>query len=293
MQGKEFDYSYIEVICSDLKMIFITDEKATVTCHSDVHMHSFWELFHLKKGSLIVNSESNLIRLDADQMLIIPPNTYHSSAFSENAIKESVFFTFERVKKPEDDEKLYDTVLGVFSGCGFCKIEDYKYLSLLLAAALENDATCEFAKGWRMRANAIELIFSLCDKVQAIAQTGFDNTLPPSTYWVYKYAIDRLLDTYYSNDISLEFLSKKLFVSPQNITRIISSAYGKSFNELKLELKMRNAKKMLRETELSVSEIGEKIGYTTSRGFLSAFTKYEGCTPSEYRKRHCPPTEMS
>lgn len=99
-----------------------------------------------------------------------------------------------------------------------------------------------------------------------------------------KYAIDRLLDIHYMNDISLTFLSEKLFVSPQNITKIISAAYGKSFNELKQELKMRNAKKMLRETKLSAGEIGERIGYTTKRGFFSAFLKYEGCTPGEYRK---------
>ena len=86
-------------------------------------------------------------------------------------------------------------------------------------------------------------------------------------------------------DISLGELAQKIFTSPKNVARIISTAYGKSFNELKLELKMRNAKKMLRESDTPISKIAEQIGYTTCRGFLSAFAKYEGITPGEYRKK--------
>ena len=48
---------------------------------------------------------------------------------------------------------------------------------------------------------------------------------------------------------------------------------------------MRNAKKMLRESDTPISKIAEQIGYTTCRGFLSAFAKYEGITPGEYRKK--------
>ena len=286
MQDQDFSYSSIEVICSDLKIIFITDEKTTDTTRSDIHMHSFWELFHLKEGSLALSNEQFGCTLEKNQMLIIPPNTYHSTTFSEDAIKKSVFFTFERVKSSSSEENLFDKMYTAFSGCGFCKLDDCEYLSLLLDTVLENNATDKFAKPWRLRANVTELIFSLYDKLNTVSGEQSKNSHMPNTYWVYKYAIDRLLDIYYINDINLEFLSKKLFVSPQNITRIISSAYGKSFNELKLELKIRNAKKLLRETTLSVSEIGERIGYTTSRGFLSAFVKYEGCTPSEYIKAH-------
>ena len=43
---------------------------------------------------------------------------------------------------------------------------------------------------------------------------------------------------------------------------------------------------MLQETTHNVNDIGRMNDYTTSRGFLAAFFKYEGCTPSEYREKH-------
>lgn len=285
MMAKDFDYNSIEIVCGDLKIIFITDEKTAEIGQTNIHMHSFWELFYLKDGRLSVNTEDSGYVLGKEEMLIIPPDSYHSTVFSEDAIKKSVFFTFSRVKNPESDEKLFEAVHSAFSGCGFVKIEDCEYLAILLEAILENQITDKFAKRWRMKASITEFIFALFDKVHSGIVSHVMTPLTPNTYWVYKYAIDRLLDTHFYSDISLEFLSKKLFTSPQNITRIISSAYGKSFNELKLELKMRNAKKLLRETELSVGEIGERIGYSSPRGFLSAFSRYEGCTPGEYRKK--------
>lgn len=286
MREQDFSYSSIEVICSDLKIIFITDEKSTAISETKIHMHSFWELFYLREGNMTISNEDMSCILEKDRMLVVPPNTYHSSVCSGNALKKSVFFTFERVKNPDKDEPLFDKVSDVFSVSGFCKLDDCESLAHMLGTVVENNADDIFAKSWRLRANVTELIFSLYDKLKNMPDKQPKSELIPNSYWVYKYAIDRLLDMYYINDINLEFLSKKLFVSPQNLTRIISNAYGKSFNELKLELKMRNAKKMLRETELSVLEIGTRVGYTTSRGFFSAFMKYEGCTPSEYRKIH-------
>lgn len=291
MQNKDFDYNFIEVLCSDLKIIFITDETTTRSGHTNVHMHSFWELFFLQDGCLTVNTETQQYKLAKNQMMIIPPNCYHSTSSDSDVLKKSVFFTFEKVKSTEK-EKLFDSINKTFSGCNFYRIDDSGYAGILLDMVLDSYSTERIGKEWRIKANVTELIFALYDIIREGALTAPENEIRPNTYWVYKYAIDRLLDIYYMTDISLEALSEKLFVSPKTITRIISSAYGKSFNELKLELRIRNARKLLTETELSVSEVGEAVGYTTDRGFFSAFRKYEGCTPGEYRSKKKTQTEQ-
>jgi len=281
---KDFYYHSIETICADMKIILITDEKSAEIGETDIHMHSFWELFYLQNGTLTIQNETESYEFSKNQMIMIPPNFYHSSHFSDDAVKKSIFFTFERVKS-NDGDKLFDSVYSVFSSEKPYQLYDCEYPAMLISRILGTEHCEIFAKQWRMKSGAADLIFALYDRLNNVSDIPIATPPKQNTYWVYKYAIDRLLDIYYANDISLEFLSEKLFVSPQNITKIISTAYGKSFNELKLELKMRNARKMLSETHLSVSEIGEKTGYTTTRGFVSAFSKFEGCTPSEYRKK--------
>lgn len=279
----DFKYSTTEVTCSDLKIIFITDEKAVECGHTDIHMHSFWELFYIKEGTFSINTETEKCILKESEMMIIPPDTYHSTESSSDVVKISVFFTFEKIKAA-DEEKVFDRIYPAFMNVDFKSYGDCNYIGMLIDSILTNLEAASLSAKWHLKANVTELVFSVYDRIINESNVSSETALKQNNYWAYKYAIDRLLDIYYTNDISLDFLSEKLFTSPQNITRIISAAYGKSFNELKLELKMRNAKKMLRETNLSVGEIGVKSGYTTTRGFLSAFLKYEGCTPSEYRK---------
>ncbi len=284
MQNQEFDYQFTEVLCPDLKIIFITDEKTSVASDSDVHMHSFWELFYLQEGNLTITTDNQIFKLSKNQAILIPPNSYHSTKFDSGSVKTSIFFAFEKIKT-KDDEPLFDDVHRMFSQCGFHQLTD-PYIGHLLELFFENYDSNKTGKLWRLRSTITELIFYLYDSVKGDIPICHQLPMEQNTYWLYKYAIDRLLDIHYANDISLEELSSKLSVSPQYITRIISSAYGKSFNTLKLELKIRNAKKLLRETKLTVNEVGLQIGYTSFRGFLSAFQKYEGCTPSEYRKNY-------
>ena len=284
MQDRYFNYNFIEVLCSDLKIIFITDETTKRSGATNVHMHSFWELFYLRDGELTVNSEKGQIKVTKNQMVIIPPNSYHSTVSDSEVLKRSVFFTFEKVKSNEG-EKLFEPITKAFAACDFFKIDDGGYAGILLDMVLESYSSDKLGKDWRVKSNVTELIFSLYDIIKEGAVGGVEYDIRPNTYWVYKYAIDRLLDLYYKTDISLDALSEKLFVSSKTITRIIASAYGKTFNELKLELRMRNAKKLLCDTELSVQEVGERVGYTTPRGFFSAFQKYEGCAPGEYRRK--------
>ena len=95
---KDFKYDSITAECSDLRVIFITDEKKSATEKTAVHMHSLWEIFLLLEGDLTVQSEKETFSLQEGNILIVPPNLYHSSYSENGAVKRSGFFTFEKIK---------------------------------------------------------------------------------------------------------------------------------------------------------------------------------------------------
>ena len=99
----------------------------------------------------------------------------------------------------------------------------------------------------------------------------------------YRYEIDSLLAQNYNSDIDLDFLAGKLFLSSKRVAVLIRSLYGKNFSQVKTEMRIQVAKQLLKETYLTVAAIGEKVGYNSTRGFLNAFSKLTGNTPSEYR----------
>lgn len=62
---------------------------------------------------------------------------------------------------------------------------------------------------------------------------------------------------------------------------------GISMQEYLLKIRMQKAKELLTATDLQIQEIGEKAGYEDQLNFSRIFRKYEGVSPSEYRrKRH-------
>lgn len=60
---------------------------------------------------------------------------------------------------------------------------------------------------------------------------------------------------------------------------------GKSVMEYFSEMKVERAKKMLRESDISVRALSEALAYDTPNYFSKSFKKSTGLTPSDYRKR--------
>ena len=283
-QKKDFDYDFAEIEAEGAKIIFISDEKTGVVRPTDIHMHSFWELFFVQSGCLTVNAENKEFLLLENEALIIPPKTYHNSTPKDGTTKRSIFFTFENTC---DDEKskLFSALYSAFTCCGFYKISDAKAIGTILNIILENIKENRLGKNLRIKSAVTDLIFYLYDILGDKFKETSVQTPQKSSYWAYNYEIDRLIDAYYTNAVTLELLSEKLFISTQSIKRIITSVYGKGFNELKLELKMRNAKRLLKETNLTIKDIALETGYGSTRGFLTAFEGYEKMTPTEYRNK--------
>ncbi len=283
-EKRDFDYDFVEIESGNTKIVFISDEKTDVVRPTDIHMHSFWELFYVQSGKLTVKTENSSYTLIDNQALIIPPKTYHNTLPETNTIKKSIFFTFERIKSKSEDG-LFEKLYGLFNSCGFYGLNDDGSIVRMLENIINDLKDYNCLQELRLKSKVTDLILHLYDTILPNVSLSTVTPSEKSTYWIYKYEIDRLVDAYYTNDVSLDLLSEKLYISTQSIKRIIMSVYGKTFNELKLELKMRNAKRLLTESDLNVSEIAKETGYSTTRGFLAAFSKYEGCTPSQYRKR--------
>ena len=84
--------------------------------------------------------------------------------------------------------------------------------------------------------------------------------------------------------VTLGELADFFHYSERQIQRIIKEATGLSFRENILKLRMIHAVRLLQSTQLSVVEIAERLNYETPANFRTAFKKYYGMSPSQYKK---------
>ncbi len=92
----------------------------------------------------------------------------------------------------------------------------------------------------------------------------------------------------YYRQITLSDLEKELHISKYYISHIMSSKLGIGFNYYINSLRVSNACKYLISSNLSITEISEKVGFNTLRTFNRAFIRHIGISPSEYRSKKYP-----
>jgi len=88
---------------------------------------------------------------------------------------------------------------------------------------------------------------------------------------------------HYAEDVALEAAAESMGMSPFYFSRQVKAVTGKTFLEFVTDHRIEKAKKRLRSTELSISDIGRSVGYPDSNYFAKVFKRTTGCTPSVYR----------
>ncbi|MCM3175168.1 AraC family transcriptional regulator [Paenibacillus sp. MER 99-2] len=90
------------------------------------------------------------------------------------------------------------------------------------------------------------------------------------------------IDDNYSNDISLEACADLEQMTPYALSKAFKQISGMNFIDYLTQVRMENAKKLLRETSMRINDVASAVGYQHSY-FNRIFKKQEGSTPSQYR----------
>ena len=87
----------------------------------------------------------------------------------------------------------------------------------------------------------------------------------------------------YMNDISLDSAGEALGMSPSYIGLVFRKVGETSFLKYLTDIRMEETKRLLKETDLTLREIGEKVGIENQNTLIRTFKKAEGVTPGQYR----------
>lgn len=93
-----------------------------------------------------------------------------------------------------------------------------------------------------------------------------------------------IMENMENEGLNVEFISQKLGISRASLYNRLKALTGIGANEYVNKLRIEKAMELLRQTELNMTEIAEHTGFSTSRYFSTAFKKYTGITPTQYKE---------
>ena len=84
--------------------------------------------------------------------------------------------------------------------------------------------------------------------------------------------------------VSTEELCRVALMSTSKLTRLFKRTWGATPQEYARNLRMQRACQMLAGSDLSLTEISQRLGFVRPGSFSEAFHGRVGCTPHEYRR---------
>lgn len=93
-----------------------------------------------------------------------------------------------------------------------------------------------------------------------------------------------IIENMENEGLNVDLISQELGISRASLYNRLKALTGMGANEYVNKLRIEKAMELLRQTELNMTEIAEHTGFSTSRYFSTAFKKYTGITPTQYKE---------
>ena len=98
--------------------------------------------------------------------------------------------------------------------------------------------------------------------------------------------IEKIFQSILDHNVSVISLANELGYNPIYLERQFKFYTGKSLSNYILNKKLDKACNLLLNSNLSVSQIADNIGYSSSKGLIYAFKNNYGITPLEFKRKY-------
>lgn len=255
------------------------------------HVHNYVEIMYVCSGRIVHIIDGRELEMNAGDILFMNQHVHHSIKKADiddvaiNLIVLPEFFDIPLVMiKANGENLLADFLMGTF------RINEKKpqYLHFKTAhiMAIENlmeniiESLLEGKNEDNINQMTIGLVFlHLLNNIETIS----DKSLLSGNDILADTAI-RYINLRYK-DASLFELAESMHQSLPNMSKIIKNSTGCTFSQLLQKKRNEQAAVFLKDTNMSISEIINAVGYENSSHFYRLFREKYGMSPKEYRKK--------
>ena len=218
---------------------FYCDDPPTI----GIHRHNYPEVHLIIGGCACFTTDCGEIAVSDGEMLIIPQGIYHGCRSYNQGIKHTAFQVeceVGSIEKIALSKGLTESFFDEISNC--VKSDDHgtvaSFISLL----------CSY--------------FCVSSPLEA-------NRITDSGFLIREY-----FSNHYGADASLSELAGILHLSERQTERLVEACMGRSFKEEISATRMAIAERILKLTDMPMSEVSQYVGYRTYAGFWKAFQKH-------------------
>ncbi|MDF2922199.1 MAG: AraC family transcriptional regulator [Paenibacillaceae bacterium] len=248
------------------------------------HFHSEYEIYYLFSGDRKYFIKERSYIVQPGDLVMISSNDVHKTSDNRVPNHERIVLYYEPVFFEAYPDEYKAMLLSVFT-------QDYPLLRLnlqerlrveeLLLSLLSELAEKPPGYGMHIHHMASEVLL-----LAARALLKRDVTVPPDEPSPMQRKITdivRYINSHYMNPLDLDGLSAQFYISKSHLSRVFKDTTGFGFTEYVNITRIKEAQRLLRESNLSITEVSDQTGFDNFSHFGKIFKKLTGLPPRHYR----------
>lgn len=274
MSHTNYPFSLVKESLPREKMILrnVASAKYGGDWHSIPHSHSYTELFYIVGGDGQFRINDSLFPVRAHQLVVVNPNILHTEVSYEAHPLEYIVIGIEGLELtiPGTEESRY-CIYTFPEGNGVLTCMQ-SILREMQGREPEYQTIC-----WA----CMDIIVVQLMRNASASVTQVQSHFPTNRQCA---SVRHYIDQHYKENMTLDQLAQKVSINKYYMAHAFKREYGVSPISYLIACRIREGKRLLAETDLSLSQIAGVLGFSSSSYFSQSFRNAEGMSPTEYRK---------
>ena len=251
---------------------FRDDKGGKIRLQCGLHLHHELELVYLMEGETRACADTCRVTLHPGDVFIAFPNQIH---YYETVQREK-YMLF--IIKPESVPEFLDLfTMSIPTSPVVVNARELPHIHQLFVQLFDSCTEKQHPYADSRRKGYLLALFAELIPHLSVSQLSMSDSGALRS-------IVSFCTRHFAEDLSLSVLEEKLHLNKYYISHLFSSRLGIRFNDYINSLRVLEACRYLLNTNYSVTEISEMVGFNTLRTFNRSFIKQLGVSPSEYRK---------
>lgn len=249
-------------------------------------LHDFHEMILVEEGVFRVSVDGELFEIGEGECFLYPPLAYHIGV--KNSDRATIrIISFE--SNSPDLKKIEKTPLKASATARelFVKANDIGLKSFFYPGAEDGMRGMKLLSDvsvYSLQKMKKSLELSLVELLSATESQEAEGRNSKKFKEERASALTEFLRMNLSRSLTLSDMAEAILVSVSTLKKLSQDAFGRSPNSYFIDLRISAAKKMIRESSYSFTEIAERLGFGSVHYFSRLFSKRMGMTPTEYAK---------
>ncbi len=275
MSNQHFTFTMLKEphIRSSLKLRYVASAKYGGDWLSIPHAHGYTELFYIIGGDGQFQIGDDLFPVCANQLVIVNPNIIHTEVSYEAHPLEYIVVGIDGVELSMQENG--DDRFCIFS-----------------FPATDNTLSCMQNILYEMQNRDLEYE-TLCQAymdiliVQLMRIARLHVAQAPENARINHQcaSVRHYIDNHYKEPLTLDRLAANAKVNKFYLSHAFKEEFGVSPINYMISCRIREGRRLLAETDHSLSQIAHILGFSSASYFSQSFRKAEGIGPMEYRRQ--------